>query len=67
MNENTAIIIFNVFAFGAIGITCLCSERAVSWIINNTRAGQRWERWFGEERAIRIMRYVLVHLDGGHR
>lgn len=44
--------------FTALGVILLSSYGFASWGISNTRAGQRWERWFGEERAILILRFV---------
>ena len=44
--------------FSVLGVVLLMSYGVASWGIYNTRAGNRWARWFGEERAITILRFV---------
>jgi hypothetical protein len=43
--------------FTVLGVILLTSYGFASWGIYNTRAGQRWARWFGEDRAISILRF----------
>lgn len=56
--------------FIVLGVIFLASYGFASWCINHTRAGHRWVRWFGEERAISILRFgagpfvILMSLFG---
>lgn len=57
MKDDAILMIVMGGVFIALGIIFLASYGLASWCINHTRAGQRWERWFGEERAISILRF----------
>lgn len=58
MTENALVMVVMALVFGTLGFVLLSSHGLASWGINNLRSGQRWARWFGEERAIRILRFV---------
>jgi hypothetical protein len=54
--------------FLIVGIALLFSYGLASWGINNLRSGRRWAGWFGEERAIAILRFgvgpVVILMSG---
>jgi hypothetical protein len=58
MKEEQIGMIVMGFVFLALGVTLLASYGIASWGINNTRMGRVWDRVFGEERAIAILRFV---------
>ena len=58
MKEEAIGMIVMACVFTALGVVLLSSYGFASWGINNLRSGQRWARWFGEERAISILRFV---------
>ena len=58
MKEEAMVMIVMACVIGTLGVILLSSYGFASWGINNLRSGQRWARWFGEERAITILRFL---------
>ena len=58
MSENTIVGIAMASAIFITGIAFILSYGFASWCVNNTRAGHRWERIFGEDRAIWVLRFI---------
>jgi membrane-anchored protein YejM (alkaline phosphatase superfamily) len=58
MTENTIIGIVMSTVIFITGIAFLLSYGFASWCVNNTRAGHKWERIFGEDRAVWVLRFV---------
>lgn len=58
MTENTIVGIVMSTVIFITSIAFLLSYGFASWCVNNTRAGHRWERIFGEDRAVWVLRFV---------
>ena len=58
MKEEAIGMIVMACVFMALSAVLMASYGFAWWGINNLRSGQRWARWFGEERAISILRFV---------
>lgn len=58
MTENTIIGIVMSTVIFITSIAFLLSYGFASWCVNNTRAGHRWERIFGEDRAVWVLRFI---------
>lgn len=58
MEEKTIIMIVMSCIFGLLGIALIASQGVADWGLR-TRRGQRWVRWFGEQKAATILRFVV--------
>jgi hypothetical protein len=44
--------------FALAGVSMIASQRLIEWSLT-TRRGERWVRWFGEQRGAFILRFIV--------